>query len=168
MRNRSTLDQSRTATGSSHISGPTSSSGWRELKPRSRSPHNRSFRVERADAAEWLEKRLAVGGATGRTRVVFHSAVWGYLTRRHQRPAEDDDPERRRPRDRRCADRMAERRARSTSTAPPPYGRRSGLTGRRTISAARTIMAAGRNGRAHKTRTGQEGPSAFTRTSREA
>ena len=37
------------------------------------------FRVERADAAEWLEKRLAVDGATGRTRVVFHSAVWSYL-----------------------------------------------------------------------------------------
>ncbi len=37
------------------------------------------LRVERADAAEWLEKRLAVDGATGRTRVVFHSAVWDYL-----------------------------------------------------------------------------------------
>ena len=37
------------------------------------------IRVERADAAEWLEKRLSVGGATGRTRVVFHSAVWSYL-----------------------------------------------------------------------------------------
>jgi len=38
------------------------------------------IRVERADAADWLEKRLAVRGSTGRTRVVFHSAVWGYLS----------------------------------------------------------------------------------------
>jgi hypothetical protein len=38
------------------------------------------LRVERADAAEWLEKRLAVDGAVGRTRVVFHSAVWHYLS----------------------------------------------------------------------------------------
>jgi hypothetical protein len=37
------------------------------------------FSVERADAADWLEKRLAAAGATGRTRVVFHSAVWSYL-----------------------------------------------------------------------------------------
>lgn len=37
------------------------------------------IRVERADAAEWLEKRLSGGGARGRTRVVFHSAVWDYL-----------------------------------------------------------------------------------------
>jgi hypothetical protein len=37
------------------------------------------FSVERADAAEWLEKRLAFEGVTGRTRVVFHSAVWSYL-----------------------------------------------------------------------------------------
>jgi len=38
------------------------------------------LRVERAEAADWLEKRLAVDGATGRTRVVFHSAVWHYLS----------------------------------------------------------------------------------------
>lgn len=38
------------------------------------------FSVERADAANWLEKRLAVDGSTGRTRVVFHSAVWSYLS----------------------------------------------------------------------------------------
>ena len=37
------------------------------------------FSVERSDAADWLEQQLAGGGATGRARVVFHSAVWGYL-----------------------------------------------------------------------------------------
>ena len=37
------------------------------------------IRVERADAAEWLERRLAADGPAGRTRVVFHSAVWSYL-----------------------------------------------------------------------------------------
>jgi hypothetical protein len=36
-------------------------------------------RVERASAAEWLEKRLAVSPSAGRTRIVFHSAVWSYL-----------------------------------------------------------------------------------------
>jgi len=36
--------------------------------------------VERADAAEWLEKRLTLPATTGRTRVIFHSAVWHYLT----------------------------------------------------------------------------------------
>jgi hypothetical protein len=35
--------------------------------------------VERSDAADWLEKQLAVGGAPGRVRVVFNSAVWSYL-----------------------------------------------------------------------------------------
>jgi hypothetical protein len=38
------------------------------------------LRVERADAADWLEKRLAAAGTTGRARVVFHSAVWSYLS----------------------------------------------------------------------------------------
>jgi hypothetical protein len=38
-----------------------------------------AFRVERADAADWLEKQLSVGGTAGRTRVIFHSAVWDYL-----------------------------------------------------------------------------------------
>jgi hypothetical protein len=37
------------------------------------------IRVERAGAAEWLEKRFALDAPTGRTRVVFHSAVWSYL-----------------------------------------------------------------------------------------
>jgi hypothetical protein len=36
------------------------------------------WRVERQDAAEWLASRLFTG-AEGRTRVVFHTAVWSYL-----------------------------------------------------------------------------------------
>ncbi len=36
-------------------------------------------RIDRADAADWLEARLAEPQATGVTRVVMHSVVWQYL-----------------------------------------------------------------------------------------
>jgi hypothetical protein len=36
--------------------------------------------VERADAAEWLSRRLAAPATPGRTRLVMHSIVWQYLS----------------------------------------------------------------------------------------
>jgi hypothetical protein len=37
------------------------------------------WRVEPADAAEWVEKRFAGAGVAGRTRVLLHTIVWSYL-----------------------------------------------------------------------------------------
>ena len=37
------------------------------------------WRVERADAADWVEKRLTAEAVAGRTRVLFHTIVWQYL-----------------------------------------------------------------------------------------
>ena len=37
------------------------------------------WRVERADAAEWVEDRVARPGTPGRTRVLMHTIVWQYL-----------------------------------------------------------------------------------------
>ena len=70
------------------------------------------IRVERADAAEWLERRLAADGPTGRTRVVFHSAVWSYLPTTTKDRLKTTIRGAGAKRHRRCADRMAERRAR--------------------------------------------------------
>lgn len=36
-------------------------------------------RVERADAAQWLERRLSAPAAPGRVRVLVHTIVWQYL-----------------------------------------------------------------------------------------
>lgn len=36
-------------------------------------------RVERADAAAWLEHRLTQPRAAGRTRLIFHTVMWRYL-----------------------------------------------------------------------------------------
>jgi hypothetical protein len=37
------------------------------------------WRVERSDAADWLERRLETPQPTGRTRVLFHSIMWQYM-----------------------------------------------------------------------------------------
>ena len=37
------------------------------------------WRVERADAADWVEERLNAEPVAGRTRVLFHTIVWQYL-----------------------------------------------------------------------------------------
>src|SRR3546814_9032291 len=37
-------------------------------------------RVERADAAEWVERRFAAPAPPGRIRVLLHSIVWQYLS----------------------------------------------------------------------------------------
>ena len=39
----------------------------------------KGVRLERADAADWIEARLAEPQATGVTRVLIHSVVWQYL-----------------------------------------------------------------------------------------
>ena len=36
-------------------------------------------RIERADAADWVEARLAEPQAEGHTRVLMHSVTWQYL-----------------------------------------------------------------------------------------
>lgn len=38
-----------------------------------------AWRVERADAADWVEEGLGAEPVTGCTRVLFHTVVWGYL-----------------------------------------------------------------------------------------
>ena len=37
------------------------------------------WRVERADAADWIEERFSPEPVTGRARVLFHTIVWQYL-----------------------------------------------------------------------------------------
>jgi hypothetical protein len=37
------------------------------------------WRIERADAADWLERRLSAPPLPGRARVLFHTIVWQYL-----------------------------------------------------------------------------------------
>lgn len=39
----------------------------------------RDERIERADAAEWLERRLSAPAKPGRVRVLIHTIVWQYL-----------------------------------------------------------------------------------------
>jgi hypothetical protein len=40
----------------------------------------RGPRIERADAADWIEARLGAAQPTGQVRVVLHTIVWPYLT----------------------------------------------------------------------------------------
>src|SRR5690606_13960927 len=40
------------------------------------------YAVEKADAADWVETRLAEPAAPGITRVFFHTIVWQYLSER--------------------------------------------------------------------------------------
>lgn len=37
------------------------------------------FAVDRADAADWVEREIAIGEQRGAARVLFHSIVWTYL-----------------------------------------------------------------------------------------
>ncbi|MEQ8818501.1 MAG: DUF2332 family protein [Thalassobaculum sp.] len=46
------------------------------------------WRVERTDAAEWVEDRFARPGTPGRTRVLVHTIVWQYLPTDTQRRIE--------------------------------------------------------------------------------
>ena len=41
--------------------------------------------LERADAAEWVERRIAAAPAAGVARVLLHSVVWNYLTEETRR-----------------------------------------------------------------------------------
>lgn len=40
------------------------------------------FRIEKADAADWVEEQFAAPGKPGITRVLAHTIVWQYLTER--------------------------------------------------------------------------------------
>jgi len=42
---------------------------------------NAGRKIEKADAADWVEARFARDGAVGRARVLFHTIVWQYLPR---------------------------------------------------------------------------------------
>lgn len=41
-------------------------------------------KVERADAADWVERELAAPGAKGRARVLMHTIMWQYMPRETQ------------------------------------------------------------------------------------
>ena len=46
-------------------------------------------KVEKADAAEWVERHFATPGMAGHTRVLFHTIVWQYLPRETQARIEE-------------------------------------------------------------------------------